>query len=191
MTASDFYDRREAVPLVAEGWDPVIDGEGRITGWKQNIFSYPSIGSPDAGAHTTAEDLVRFLQALRAGELLSAECTEQFLTPQVRHHERDDGSSVWYSFGLEFILDRDGSVWNYYKDGVNNTGAGGIVCYYPGHDLDVAVLSNAERGGRAVVREIDRRIRASSPSVDVGVGEGKLGLIMLLAVGGVHTNGFS
>src|SRR5690349_21213944 len=79
MTASDFYDRREAVPLVAEGWDPVIDSEGRITGWKQNIFSYPPIGSPDAGAHTTAEDLVRFLQAVRAGQLLSAERTEQFL----------------------------------------------------------------------------------------------------------------
>lgn len=160
MTASGFYDRREAEPLVAEGWDPLVDGAGRITGWKQNIFSYPPIGSPDAGAHTTAEDLVRFLRAVRAGELLSAELTRQFLTPQVRHHDRDDGGSVWYGFGLEFILDRDGSVRNYYKDGVN-AGVRGIVRHYPGQDLDVAVLSNAERGGSAVIRDIDNRIRAS------------------------------
>jgi CubicO group peptidase (beta-lactamase class C family) len=89
MTASDFYDRREAAANVAEGWDPVIDAEGRTTGWKQNIFSYPPIGSPDGGAHATADDLVRFLRAVRSGEPLSAERTEQFLTPQVLHHEHD------------------------------------------------------------------------------------------------------
>jgi CubicO group peptidase (beta-lactamase class C family) len=158
MTASDFYDRREAAADVAEGWDPVIDAEGRITGWKQNIFSYPPIGSADGGAHATADDLVRFLRAVRSGELLSAERTERFLTPQVLHHGRDDGE-VWYGFGLEFTLDR-GSVWNYYKDG-GNTGACGIARHYPADDLDVVMLSNAEYGGLAVIREIDRRIRAS------------------------------
>jgi CubicO group peptidase (beta-lactamase class C family) len=159
MTASDFYDRREAAPNVAEGWDPVIDAQGRITGWKQNIFSYPPIGSPDGGAHATVDDLVRFLRAVRAGELLSAERTEQFLTPQVLHHKHDDGD-VWHGLGLEFTLDRDGSVWNYYKDG-GNTGACGIVRYYPADDLDVAMLSNAEYGGLAVIHEIDRWIRVS------------------------------
>lgn len=91
MTSSDFYDRREAVPDVAEGWDPVADSGGRIVGWKQNIFSYPPIGSPDGGAHATAADLARFLRAVRGGELLSAERTEQFLTPQVLHHRAEDG----------------------------------------------------------------------------------------------------
>jgi CubicO group peptidase (beta-lactamase class C family) len=158
MTGSDFYDRREPAPNVAEGWDPVVDAAGLITGWRQNIFSYPPIGSPDAGAHTTAADLVRFLQAVRAGELLSAERTEQFLTPQVRHHQRDDGE-VWYGFGLEFTLDRHGSVRGYYKDG-RNTGVSGIVRRYPADDLDVAVLSNAEHAGPTAIREVDRQIRA-------------------------------
>ncbi|HEX3591918.1 MAG TPA: serine hydrolase domain-containing protein [Pseudonocardiaceae bacterium] len=158
MTGSDFYDRRDAAPDVAEGWDPVVDDQGRITGWKQNIFSYPPIGSPDGGAHATVADLVRFLQALRGGELLSAERTTQFLTPQVLHHHDRDGD-VWYGFGLEFIIDRDGSVRNYYKDG-GNTGACGIARHYPAGDLDVTMLSNAEYGGLAVIREIDRRITA-------------------------------
>ncbi|WP_409463999.1 serine hydrolase domain-containing protein [Amycolatopsis sp. GA6-003] len=153
MTASDFFDRREAAPDVAEGWDPVTGADGRITGWKQNIFSYPPIGSPDGGAHATVADLVRFLRAVRAGELLSAERTEQFLTPQVRHH-----GDVWFGFGLEFTLGPDGSVRNYYKDG-GNAGAGGIARHYPAENLDVALLSNAEYGSLAVIREIDRRIR--------------------------------
>ena len=105
MTASDFYDRREAAPNVAEGWEPVVDPDGRITGWTQNIFSYPPIGSPKGGAHTTVDDLVWFLRAVRGGELLSAERTEQFLTPQVLHHE-DEAGDIWYGFGLEFTLDR-------------------------------------------------------------------------------------
>ncbi|MET9265373.1 serine hydrolase domain-containing protein [Amycolatopsis sp. NPDC004079] len=156
MTAADFYDRREAAPDVAEGWDPVTDSEGRITGWKQNIFSYPSIGSPDGGAHVTAADLVRFLRAVRGGELMSAERTEQFLTPRVLHHRAGDGD-VWYGFGLEFTLRQNGSVRNYYKEG-GNAGVGGIARHYPAEDIDVAVLSNAARGALAVIREIDRRI---------------------------------
>ncbi|MFD9892394.1 serine hydrolase domain-containing protein [Amycolatopsis sp. NPDC059027] len=156
MADSDFFDRRDPAPDVAEGWDPVVEAEGRITGWRQNIFSYPPIGSPDGGAHSTVDDLVRFLRAVRGGELLSAERTAQFLTPQVRHDENPDGD-VWYGFGLEFTLDADGSVWNYYKDG-GNTGACSLARHYPALGLDVVMLSNLTTGGLAVIREIDRRI---------------------------------
>jgi len=88
----------------------------------------------------------------------------------VLHHERDDWA-VWYGFGLEFITDRDGSVQNYYKDGVN-VGASGIVRYYPVDQLDVVVLSNAEDGAWAPIAEIHRLIGADNP----GIGESGLGL---------------
>ena len=163
MAASGFFDRREAVPEVAEGWDPVYDDAGNGTGWKQNIFSYPPIGSPDSGAQVTADDLVGFAQAVRAGRLLPAELTEQFLTPQVLHHEREDGA-VWYGFGLEFVVDRAGAVRNTYKDG-SNAGASGVVRYYPADDVDVVVLSNSERGAWPAMDEIHRLIRSANPSV--------------------------
>jgi CubicO group peptidase (beta-lactamase class C family) len=126
MSASDFYDRREPATNVAEGWEPVKE-DGRITGWRQNIFSYPPIGSPDAGAHVTAYDLVRFLQAVRAGELLGPELTAEFLRPQVRHHTESDGVEVWHGFGLEFVREPDGTVRSYYKEGIN-PGVSGIIC---------------------------------------------------------------
>jgi CubicO group peptidase (beta-lactamase class C family) len=169
MAASDFYDRREAETDVAEGWDPVLDAAGRRTGWKQNIFGYPPIGSPDSGAQVTANDLVGFTQAVRAGGLLSAELTEQFLTPQVLHHHRDDWA-VWYGFGLEFVIGRDGAVRNYYKDGAN-AGVSGIVRYYPADQLDVVVLSNSAAGAWPAIDQIHRLIRTDNPNVGAsGVG---------------------
>nr|MBA3340152.1 beta-lactamase family protein [Geodermatophilaceae bacterium] len=83
MAASEFFDRRDPAPDVAEGWDPVVDESGTRTGWKSNIYSYPPIGSPADGAHVTAGDLVHIAQSVRAGRLLTPELTEAFLTPQV------------------------------------------------------------------------------------------------------------
>jgi CubicO group peptidase (beta-lactamase class C family) len=163
MTASGFFDRRDATPDVAEGWDPVVDDVGNRTGWRQNIFSYPPIGSPDGGAHVTAADLVTFAQAVRAGRLLSREGTERFLTPQVLHHERDDWA-VWYGFGLEFVIGADGALRNYYKEG-ENAGASAMLRYYPADGLDVVVLSNSEAGAWTPVKEIHRLIKAANPSV--------------------------
>ncbi len=146
MEDSGFYDRRDAAPRVAEGWD-LIDGT-----WVQNIYSYPPIGSPDGGAHATAADLVTFLRALRSGELLNGEFTDEFLSPQVEHDE-----ATWYGFGLEFDMNEDGTVRSYYKDGIN-PGASGIVRHYLEEGLDVVVLSNSEDGAWDVIQQIDERL---------------------------------
>lgn len=82
MGAAGFFDMREAEPDVAEGWEPVREEEGGpVKGWRQNIYSYPPIGSPDGGAHATAADLTRFLTAAREGNLLSPASTNAFLSP--------------------------------------------------------------------------------------------------------------
>jgi len=146
MFDSGFYDRRDAAPRVAEGWD-LIDGV-----WVENIYSYPPIGSPDGGAHVTAPDLLRFIQAVRGGELLTPEFTAEFFLPQVEHDEE-----TWYGFGLEFDMNEDGTVRSYYKEGINS-GASGIVRHYIDEGLDIAVLSNSEEGAWPVIRELDERL---------------------------------
>jgi CubicO group peptidase (beta-lactamase class C family) len=147
MTDSGFYDRREAAPRVAEGWDKNAAGE-----WVSNELAYPPIGSPDGGAHSTAADLVKFFEALRGGVLLNKEYTEEFLLPQV---ELDEETA--YGFGLEFDLDEDGSVRSYFQDGIN-AGASGILRHYVAENLDVVVLSNSEDGAWDVITEIDERV---------------------------------
>jgi CubicO group peptidase (beta-lactamase class C family) len=151
MTAG-FFDMREAVPDVAEGWEPAAGGSG----WRSNIYSYPPIGSPDGGAYATARDLVVFLEAVRAGRLLSPESTEAFLTPQVKHH--DDGAQiVEYGFGLEF-RSAGGRLRSLSKDGIN-TGASAIVEYFPDHELTLAIVANAEDAAWGPLRRINALIQ--------------------------------
>jgi len=155
MTASGFFDMRHAEPDVAEGWEPVRADE-RTVGWRQNIYSYPPIGAPDGGAHCTAGDLVRFMHAVRGGELLSAERTELFLTPQVVHNEAD-GYTVTYGFGLVFEVLPDGRLRDFYKEGIN-VGASAIVEHYPAQDVTLALVANSENGIWGPLKQIDKLV---------------------------------
>ncbi|WP_150460476.1 serine hydrolase domain-containing protein [Nesterenkonia ebinurensis] len=160
MVSSDFFNMRQAVPDVAEGWDPVTD-DGKITGWRQNIFSYPPIGSPADGAHATAGDLVRFLDAVESGRLLSEESTARFLSSQALHHKTKESESptstheLHHAYGLEIEYDAAARVRSYYKDGIN-TGASGILRKYPRLDLTVVVLSTSEDGAWEPIDLIDQ-----------------------------------
>ncbi|MFJ2517841.1 serine hydrolase domain-containing protein [Cellulosimicrobium cellulans] len=190
MDRSGFFRMDEAEPDVAEGWEPVHEGpddEGPVTGWRQNIYSYPPVGSPDGGAHVTARDLARFWSAVRGGELLPPDLTRAFLTPQVKHDdgdtdETDDkdaegverAASVHYGFGLEFELLADGSVRSAYKEGIN-TGSSAMLRHYPdpvpptdatdalppagASGVTVVVVSNGESGAWDPVRRIDALVR--------------------------------
>ncbi|RUR01945.1 serine hydrolase domain-containing protein [Labedella endophytica] len=181
MTSSGFFDMREATANVAEGWDPVRDEPdgasdeheedveheedrptGPIVGWRANIYSYPPIGSPDGGAHSTAADLVRFVNAIRGGELLPKKWTTEFLSPQVLHHADDEAGAgetaeLAYGFGLEFEVTPAGELRSFYKDGIN-AGASAIIRFYPATGLTVAVLSNSEDGAWEPITWIDDAI---------------------------------
>ncbi|MCB7135588.1 serine hydrolase domain-containing protein [Cellulosimicrobium marinum] len=186
MDRSGFFRMDEAEPDVAEGWEPVrargADGSrGPVTGWRQNIYSYPPVGSPDGGAHVTAADLTRFLGAVRDGVLLAPDLTRAFFTPQVKHDDADTeetdekdaedvprAASVHYGFGLEFELYADGSVRSAYKEGIN-TGSSAMLRHYPdGADASapgttVVVVCNAESDAWDPVMLLDSLVLGSRP----------------------------
>jgi CubicO group peptidase (beta-lactamase class C family) len=142
MTRSGFFDRRQAEPDVAEGWD-----QGPGGGWQSNMFSYPPIGSPDGGAHVTAADLLLFLDAMRSGALLPPDLTRLFFTPQVRH-----SGAVWFGLGMEFEGDM------YSKEGAN-AGVSAKLIHYGDAGVDAVVLSNTATGAWPVVAALDRLFR--------------------------------
>jgi hypothetical protein len=123
------------------------------------MFSYPPIGSPDAGAHVTAADLDRFVRQVKAGRLLSPALTEAFFTPQVAHSPQGDGH-LWAGLGLWFQVDGGGQVVYAEKEGIN-AGVSGVVRHYPGADLNVVLLSNMEAGVWAPLKHVHALIQNS------------------------------
>ena len=158
MAGSDFYRMDRVVENVAEGADPIRDESGAIVAWKKNIYGFPPVGSPDAGAHVTAADLDRFLRALQAGALLSSASTAAFLTPQVPYRDRAEWTRK-FGYVLEFFMDAQGEVDFYQKDGVN-AGVSGIIRHYPDRDVNVVLLSNMEDGVWEPVWEVHRVVEA-------------------------------
>jgi len=126
---------------VAEGYAPVRDEDGNITGWRKNIYAYPPVGSPDSGAYTTAGDLGRFMRDLIGGKLLSPELTDDLLKPKALYRSDDDYERR-YGYGFEFLLDKKtGKIISFRKSGVN-TG----VCAWTEHfvepDITLAAFGN-------------------------------------------------
>jgi CubicO group peptidase (beta-lactamase class C family) len=144
MQHSDFYRLDRVNEQVAEGCDPLYDDAHNIVAWKKNIYSFPPVGSPDAGAHVTAGDLDVFLRALKAGKLLSAELTRDFITPKVIHHETEQ-CVVKYGYGLEFYQPKTDNISYYQKEGIN-AGVSAIMRHYPDQDMNVILLSNMMDG---------------------------------------------
>jgi CubicO group peptidase (beta-lactamase class C family) len=119
--------------------NPIRNIDGKIEGWKKNIYPYPPIGSPDSGAYVAAGDLDRFLRAVQSGEFLSQELTEAFLSPHVDHNDKGNwrmknGYCWWY------YVEKDGKVVCYQKPGIN-PGASGLIRYFPEKDINVVLLS--------------------------------------------------
>ena len=160
MADSDFLRMDRAHPRVAEGCDPLRDEDGRITGWKRNIYSFPPLGSPDGGAYVTAGDLDRFLRAVKAQQMLSSELTAAFFTPQVPYRTQPDGAH-YFGLGPWFLVGEANQVVFGEKEGVN-PGVSGMIRHYPKTDVNVVVLSNMEDGAWAPMKTIHQRISAGA-----------------------------
>jgi len=160
MTHAGFFEMDGVEPQVAEGVFPVkseVKSETGVTRWRRNIYSYPPIGSPDGGAHVTADDLIAFHQALVNGSLLGPEMTASMLTSKV--DERTEKGSLFrkgFAFEFEYV---DGELVSYWKEGVN-VGASGVLQYFPNQDVTLVVLSNLEDGAWGPIEEVFKVVTA-------------------------------
>ncbi len=142
MRRAGFFRMDVVEPDVAEGVEAILDTQGRIVGWRRNIYSYPPIGTPDGGAYATVGDLIAFHRALVDGRLLGPELTAATLIPH-EVHSRRSGFTQMMGYGLEFKVTGDGRVRCYQKEGVN-VGASGLLRHYPDHDLTLSILGVGE-----------------------------------------------
>jgi CubicO group peptidase (beta-lactamase class C family) len=159
MASSGFFRMDVVEPDVAEAVEPIEDEEGRVVGWRRNIYSYPPVGGPDGGAYVTVEDLLRFHAAVTEGRLLGPVLTADLLSPKERH-STTGGRTRMMGFGFEFETDPDGLVRSYWKEGAN-VGTSGILQHYPAHDLTVAILAVGEDAAWEPSKAVDEAVRAA------------------------------
>jgi CubicO group peptidase (beta-lactamase class C family) len=127
----------------AEGYATIEDAGGRPVGFRKNIYAFPPIGSPDAGAYTTVTDLRAFFRAIEDGSLLGAELTPLFLEAPLFARALAKGEERRQGYILEHFYDRQGRRYRYGKDGIN-PGVAAIAMRYPLVDGFVAILANQD-----------------------------------------------
>lgn len=142
MNDSDFIGIDTPSPNVAKGYIRSKSEDGLQNEWIENIYSITPIGAADGGAVSTAPDLVRFSQAIRADIFLDRTYTLKFLTPQVSSHPDPIRGYRWYyGFGNNFITDDEGRIIRFGHTGEED----GVSCrfyHYPGFTMDVIILAN-------------------------------------------------
>lgn len=163
MSRSDFIALDEVGEEVAEGYIPVKDAEGRIVGWKRNIYSTTPEAAADGGATSTTADLADFSRALRRGRLLSGPMTQAMLTPQVMARDEPLKGYLWeYGYGNYFILDRQGQIVRWGHTGEED-GASCRLYYYPAQNLDVVILANQSWAAGELAWEVHDLILEAGP----------------------------
>lgn len=138
---------------VAEGYATITDSNGSTVGFRKNIFSYPPVGSPDAGICTSVRDLSKLFDGIQSDKFIGTPLNGRLLSPVIDAFTLKSGDIRRYGHSLEFDYSASGTLRRYGKDGVN-PGVATIAMYYPATDGFVAILSNQDSDVWSMCREL-------------------------------------
>jgi len=146
MTNTDAYQLDEVNKNLAVGYQREFNDDGTKR-YKNNIFMHVIRGGPAGGGYSTAEDLVRFAEALKSGKLVSAATYELLTTP------KPELNSPNYGYGFQ---QDDGAVGH-------SGGFPGIssnLDIFKGSGYVAVVMSNYGGGSQPVVEKIRTLIKS-------------------------------
>ncbi|MBU9712332.1 serine hydrolase domain-containing protein [Evansella tamaricis] len=143
MKQSGFFSMDEVVENAAEHYASIEDENENITGYRKNIYSYPAIGSADAGALTTVKDLDLFIRSLKSRKLLSDELTTDIFAPKEVYRKHTEVTEMM-GYGFQFLVKNDsGEIIYIQKDGIN-PGVSCVMNYYPQSDMTIIIMANQD-----------------------------------------------
>lgn len=155
MVGAGYFAKDGVDPFVAEGYASVEGADGEVSGFRKNIFTYPPVGSPDAGVFVTVRDLARYFAAIESDGFLSPASRAEFLRPVIDACTLKSGDLRRYGYALEHDFDPSGRLIRYGKDGIN-PGVAAIAMRYPATDGFVAILANQDADVWSMCRELAR-----------------------------------
>jgi D-alanyl-D-alanine carboxypeptidase len=103
MQNTDSYELTQVVPNLAIGYGRFEDDPMGIDPRRSNVAFLPLRGSPAGGGYSTAPDLLKFAQALRAHKFMNAELTEIVTSPKVPMTGSPRPAKYGYGFSTEEV----------------------------------------------------------------------------------------
>ena len=158
MCRTQFVAMDSVAENAAEGYAAVTDENGKLSGWRKNIYSFPPIGSPDSGAYTTVGDLDLFMRALVANRLLSKQFTEDLFKPKIMYRQTARATYMM-GYGFEFALEPGGRRIMYMQKDGENPGVDGVLRYYPDTATVVAILANQDCNVWDMANEVGQALK--------------------------------
>jgi CubicO group peptidase (beta-lactamase class C family) len=141
MSHSAFSAKDDGDATIAEGYFVSGTDQRDRPIWRKNIYSYPPVGAADGGAYTSVGDLDIFIRALKNGELLSKEMSEEMFKPQAGIERGFEWGKIVNGFGCHFFYDTGDNLIRIYKEG-QSAGVAAMAAYYPGIDTTSIILAN-------------------------------------------------
>jgi CubicO group peptidase (beta-lactamase class C family) len=148
MLNTDAYELDRVNPNLAVGYQREYGPDGTKR-YRNNIFMHVMRGGPAGGGYSTAEDLLRFAEALATGKLVSAATFELMTTP------KPEVSSPRYGYG--FSIDMEAGTVGH------SGGFPGIssnLDIFKGTGYVAVVLSNYGGGSQPVTEKIRALVRS-------------------------------
>jgi CubicO group peptidase (beta-lactamase class C family) len=142
-------------PGLATGY--MVADDVPAAGWRTNIYSVPAMGMPDGGLFTTARDLIRLLDALRAGRLVSPTLLAAMQAPQGPPSDAVEQ----YGYGLELTL--VGGRVAIIGHGGSDPGVSALVSHFVAEGTTIVVLCNFDRGSWAVTQRLEADLGLVDP----------------------------
>lgn len=148
MTNTDSFELDRVNPNLAVGYEKRYTDTG--VEWANNVFSHVMRGGPQGGGFSTAEDLLKFDQALRSGKLVSTDMVKTLTSAKPELNSPDYG----YGFGAESERGITGHSGGF-------TGISSNLDIYLGSGWTAVVLSNYSRGSGPVSSKMRELIAAA------------------------------
>ncbi|PJJ67521.1 serine hydrolase [Chryseobacterium geocarposphaerae] len=155
MLDTDAYELDEAVPNLATGYTMSTEKPGQ---WKNNIFSNVVKGTPAGGGYSTADDLLKFANAIQNNILLNKESVKLYTTGKVKYREG------MYAYGIiENIINGHRMIGHT----GGHLGIANELMIFPDSGYTVVILTNGEvENYWEVSNLIKKQLAGSTPSID-------------------------
>lgn len=146
MTGSGTFDVDLVVPNLAVSYTRTATDDGPT--WRNTLYEHVIRGGPAGGGFATAEDLLRYAEALRGGAIVSPETLELMRTP------KNDGATTRYGYGM--VLWPGPGHPRYWGHGGDFEGVDADLMLFGDSGYTLIVLANQDSVNPPIIRLVQR-----------------------------------